>query len=75
MWNVSNPAMAGSKLAVVPLGSNMTSLAWWGNYGLFYQDLGGNLAFTQPNRADANQNGTLIDSWHTGEFPTKLKVV
>lgn len=74
VWNMpSIAAMAGSKLAVVPLGPNMTSVASWGNYGLFYQNLDGNLAFAQQHRTEAESKGILVDSWPTGEFPAELK--
>ena len=70
---MSKPVTTGSRLAVVPLGSNMTSLSWWGNYGLFYQDADGKLAFTQPYREAAAASNTLVDSWPTDEFAAENK--
>ncbi|KAG8157252.1 hypothetical protein KVR01_012960 [Diaporthe batatas] len=63
-------SMAGSKLAVVPTGTNMTSLSWWRNYGLFYQAITGELAFIQPHKGYAEENNTFIDSWRSdARFP------
>lgn len=68
-WTVASlgkAAMAGSKLAVVPLASSMASLYAAGGYGVFYQDTDGDLAYVQPNRDAAAANDTLVDSWPTG---------
>lgn len=75
-WTVTSLAMSampGSKLAIVPLVSTMADLLGAGGYGVFYQDTNGNLVYTQPNREAADANGTLIDSWPTGESTTNSK--
>lgn len=75
-WTVTSlakPVMPGSKLAIVPLVSNMTELLSAGGYGVFYQDPNGTLVYTQPNREAAEANGTLVDSWPTGESTANSK--
>lgn len=75
-WTVTSlakPVMPGSRLAVVPLVSHMTDLLGAGGYGVFYQDPNGNLVYTQPDREAAEANGTLVDSWPTGEFTESSK--
>lgn len=69
-WTVASLAksvMTGSKLAVVPLVSNMSGLLGDGGYGVFYQDTDGTLAYSQPNRDTAAADNTLVDSWPTGK--------
>lgn len=75
-WTVTSlakPVMPGSRLAIVPLVSNMTGLLGAGGYGVFYQDPNGTLVYTQPNREAAEANGTLVDSWPTGESTANSK--
>ncbi|KAL1850956.1 hypothetical protein Daus18300_012747 [Diaporthe australafricana] len=73
-WTTTSSAkavMTGSKLAVVPLVSNMTGLLEDGGYGVIYQDSDGNLAYVQPGRDTADADNTLVDSWPTGaDFPS-----
>lgn len=68
--SVAKSAMPGSRLAIVPLVSNMADLLDAGGYGIFYQDTNGTLVYTQPNRDAAVANGTLVDSWPTGKLTT-----
>lgn len=75
-WTVTSlakPVMPGSRLVIVPLVSDMTDLLGAGGYGVFYQDPNGTLVYTQPNREAAEANGTLVDSWPTGEFTENSK--
>lgn len=72
-WTVTSlakSAMPGSRLSIVPLASKMADLLGAGGYGVFYQDTTGNLVYTQPSREAAAANGTLVDSWPTGESTT-----
>lgn len=72
-WTVTSlakSAMPGSRLAIVPLVSNMADLLDAGGYGIFYQDTNGTLVYTQPNRDTAEADGTLVDSWPTGKSTT-----
>lgn len=76
-WTVTSlakSAMPGSRLAIVPLVSNMADLLDAGGYGVFYQDTSGSLVYTRPNRDAADANGTLVDSWPTGEFTSDSKL-
>lgn len=76
-WTVTSlgkSAMPGSRLAVVPLVSNVANLYGAGGYGVFYQDTNGNLVYTQPNRPDADTSQNLVDSWPTGKSHNRHKV-
>lgn len=77
-WTVTSlakPVMPGSRLAIVPLVSNMAELLGAGGYGIFYQDPNGTLVYTQPNREVAEANGTLVDSWPTCESTANSKAI
>lgn len=74
MTTLVNSAMPGSRLAIVPLVSNMVDLVGTSGYGVLYQDTSGHLVYTQPNREAAGANGTLINSWPIGESTADSKV-
>lgn len=65
--SVNVSVMEGSRLAVVPLATNITSLFAWGNYAVIYQHTDGMLAFLRPIWKNGEVNGTWTDSWPGGK--------
>lgn len=59
--------MEGSRLAVVPLATNITSLFVWGNYAVIYQRTDGMLAFLRPIWKNGEVNCTWTDRWPGGK--------
>lgn len=66
--SLDTTAGTNSRLALVPLSINYSQIVTAGGYGVIYQDLNGNLATLQPDRALAVANDTLVDSWPSGKF-------
>jgi hypothetical protein len=75
MWNLTSYFMTGSRLAVVPLGSDITSVADWSNYGIIYQDTEGQLTFSRVQMGASVDNETLVNSWPDGESSWAAQVL
>jgi len=65
-------ALAGTKLAMVPLSTNYTNIAGKGGYGVFYQGTDSRLSVTITHLSE--MNSTYVQSWPTSAFSCDLAV-